>query len=215
MTGRGSKVLSVVLAFVVPCSIMSAETRGAMLSATNSVVVNGVTVPTATAIFAGDRLTVPAKSAATLTLNGTSILIPTESTVTFNGDSIALDHQTAVSVTTTTGMSAEIKNIKISPASASSTQYQVGRFNGKVVVAAKSGTVLVADISGSHVVPEGKAITVPDPDPQKPGSIPATRGGVRIGEIPTWVAVLIGLAVAGAAAGAAIATTGLPSTPVH
>jgi len=215
MTGGCSKVLSLAMAIVVPCSIMSAETRGAMLYATNSVIVNGSGVSNTTALFPGDKLSVPSGSVATITLHGTSILVPKLSNITFNGNSISLEPQTAVSVTTTAGMAAQIENIKISPAKTTSTQYQVARFNGKVVVAAKLGSVLLDDAAGSHVVPEGKAMVVTDPDPQKPGAIPATRGGATLGEIPTWVAVLIGLAAAGAAAAIAIATTGKPATATH
>jgi hypothetical protein len=216
MMGRWSKLLSLAMAIVVPCSIMSAETRGAMLNATNPVIVNGSGVSNATALFPGDKLTVPSGSVATITLHGTSILVPNLSNITFNGNSVALEPQTAVSVTTTAGMAAEIKNIHITPAKSASTQYQVARFDGKVVVAAKLGDVLLNDGSGSRVVPEGKAMVVTDPDPQKPGSVPATTGPRFIpGEIPTWVAVLIAVAAAGAAAGIAIATTGKPATATH
>lgn len=250
------KFLAVVMAVIFPASVMSAETHGAMLYTSSSAIVNGTPVSRNTAVFAGDKIAVPAKSAATITLTGSSILVPAESTVTFNGNSVSLDPQTAVAVTTTVGLAAQIGNIKIAPAN-NSGKFQVGRFNGKIFVAAKQGSVLITGLTGNTIVPEGGTNIVADPVPQEQtkcsdpdpkkrakccndpdekkrkeceaaaaatgvGSTPATTGvgaapattGIGVGALPTWVAVLIGTAAAGIAAGAAIATTGPPVSPV-
>ena len=206
------KFLAVVMAVILPASIISAETHGAMLYATSSAILNGTPVSRNTAVFAGDKIAVPAKSAVTISLTGSSILVPAESTVTFNGNSVSLEPQTAVAVTTTVGLAAQIGNIKIAPVNKSG-KFQVGRFDGKIFVAAKQGSVLIAGLTGNTVVPEGRTNIVADPEPQN-APVPATRNG-RIGGLPTWVAVLIGVAVAGVAAGIAIETTGEPASPIH
>lgn len=210
------RLVSLGLVVVFPYSMMASEMRAAVVNASESVVVNGKQVPKTTTVLPGDRVTIPATSDATMTLNGTSIVIPRASTVTFGGDSVSLDHQAAVWVNTTQGVAAEVKGIRIAPAANGTAQYQVARFNGQVFIAAKQGNVTLDDSTGSHVVPEGKMLAVADPEPQKPGSVPATTGaGVSAGAIPTWVAVLIGLAAAGAAAAVGIATTGRPTSPAH
>jgi hypothetical protein len=251
------KVVAVLMAIALPASVMSAETRNAMLFASNTAVLNGTIFQRTSAVFPGDKLSVPAKSAVTINLNGSSILVPAFSNITYNGDSVALEPQAAVAVTTTKGMAAQIKDIKISPAKDGSAKYQVARYNGQVFVAAKQGTVLIASAAGSHVLAEGSTTTLPDPEQEKKnkcddpdpnkrakccndpdekkrkeceaaaaatgvGSTPATTGvgaapattGIGVGALPTWVAVLIGTAAAGIAAGAAIATTGPPVSPV-
>jgi hypothetical protein len=206
------KFLAVVMAVILPASIMSAETHGAMLYTSSSAILNGTPVSRNTAVFAGDKIAVPAKSAVTISLTGSSILVPAESTVKFNGDSVSLEPQTAVAVTTTVGLAAQIGNIKIAPVNKSG-KFQVGRFDGKIFVAAKQGSVLIAGLTGNTVVPEGGTNIVADPEPQN-APVPATRNR-RIGGLPTWVAVLIGVAVAGVAAGIAIETTGEPASPIH
>jgi hypothetical protein len=239
------KVVAMLMAIALPASVMSAETRNAMLFASNTAVLNGTIFQRTSAVFPGDKLSVPAKSAVTINLNGSSILVPAFSNITYNGDSVALEPQAAVAVTTTKGMAAQIKDIKISPAKDGSAKYQVARYDGQVVVAAKQGAVLIASAAGSRVLAEGNTTTLADPEQQKQkkcddpdqkkqkeceaaqattdreaaqattgrGATPATTG-VGVGALPTWVAVLIGTAAAGIAAGAAIATTGVPATPI-
>lgn len=214
VTRSFGKYVAVLMAVLLPASIMSAESRGAMLFASKSAVINGKPVSASTAIFAGDKIAVPSNSAATITLAGSSVLVPANATVIFNGDSVSLEPQTAVAVTTTVGLAAQIERLKFSPAN-KSAKFQIARFNGHIVVAAKQGDIMVAGLTGEHlIVPEGGTTTIPDPVPQKPGAIPAASG-VGIGEIPAWVAALIGIAAAAAAAAAAILTTGEPATPAH
>lgn len=209
------KFLAVLMAVVLPASIMSAETRGAMLFASNSAVLNGKPISSNTAIFAGDKIEVPSNSAATITVAGSSILVPSNATVIFKGDAVSLEPQTAVAVSTTVGLAAEIEQLKFTPENKTG-KFQIGRFNGHIVVAAKQGSIVIAGLTGNHfIVPEGGTTTIPDPAPQKPGAIPAASGPGVLGEIPAWVAALIALAAAATAAAIAIATTGKPATPAH
>src|ERR1044071_9606988 len=109
------KVVAVGMAVLLPASILSAETRGGMVFATNTALLNGNAVTSSSAIFPGDKLRVAPKSSATITLTGTSILVPATSSVTFNGGSISLEHNAAVAITTTSGMAARIDNVVVAP----------------------------------------------------------------------------------------------------
>lgn len=215
MVGRSmrARLVAVLLAFTFPASILSAETRGAMLYSSDSVYLNGKVAANTSAIFPGDNVRVPARSVASITAAGSTVLVPANSQITFNGDSISLEPQSAVSVSTSVGLAAEVGHLKITPAS-KSAKFDVGRYNGRVVVIAKQGSVTVAGLGANAVVPEGGNTSVPDPEPQKPGAIPATTGA-GIGAIPAWVADLIGLAAVGAAAVVTFVTAGhVPASPV-
>ena len=209
-TGYWRKTIALILAMAFPASLMAADSQGAMIYASNSVIVNGNQIAKTSAIFPGDKVTVPVNSSAKIMLKGSSVVVPKSTTLTFTGDSVMLDPQAAVAVDTTSGLAARVKDIKISPAKEGKSSYQVARFNGQIYVAAKQGSVLVASATGDRVINEGSTASVPDPSPQAPA--PGTTG-VSGGGMPTWVAILIGGAVAGVAAGVAIATTGTPSSP--
>jgi len=161
------KFLAVVMAVILPASIISAETHGAMLYATSSAILNGTPVNRNTAVFAGDKIAVPAKSAVTISLTGSSILVPAQSTITFNGDSVSLEPQTAVAVTTTVGLAAQIRNIRIAPAKDGSAKYQVARYDGQIVVAAKQGAVLIVGATGSRILAESSTTILADPEQEK------------------------------------------------
>jgi hypothetical protein len=211
-----TKVVAALCSVLLPAAIMSAETRGGMVSATNSAMLNGVSFQRTSAFLPGDTLTVPEKSMATITLSGSSILVPPQSSIKLNGDSISLRQQTAASITTTVGLAALVEKIRIRPATAASeSKFEVGRFNGKIVVSAKQGSILIEGSPNANMVAEGKSAVIPDPEPQKPGSAPTATTGSTLGNMPTWVAALIATAAIGAAGAAAIATTGTPGSSTH
>lgn len=209
---RFGKVCAVMLAIVVPAAMMSAETQGGMLYATNSVILNGSEISRTAAILPGDKVTVPSNSSVTINLQGTSIFVGKNGSLVYTGKSVELAPQTAVSVNTRFGMVAEISGLKISPAMRGTAQYEVARFNGQVFVLAKQGALLLATDSGTRTIAEGTKTSVPDPAPQKPGAAPTATTGVS--GLPTWVAGVIGLAAVGVAAGIGIAATRAPASPV-
>ena len=211
LTNRWGKLWAVVMALAVPVSLMSAETSGAVIYATNTARLNGTEVSKTAAIFPGDKLSVPDNSSVTISLKGTSILVPKNSNVSFAADAVQLGAQTAVAINTTAGMAAQVENVLVSPAKNGAAKYEVARYNGQVFVAAKQGTVLLASATGTREVPAGTSASVPDPAPQKPASAPTATTGVS--GIPTWVAEVIGLAAVGVAAGIGIAATNKSASP--
>src|SRR5689334_11446232 len=109
------KFFAVGMAVVLPVSIISAETRGAMMYASGTALLNGKIIDRNSAIFPGDKIQVSAKSAVTITMAGSSILVPSQSSVTFNGDSVALAPQTAVAINTSVGLAAQVEHLKFIP----------------------------------------------------------------------------------------------------
>lgn len=209
LTNKWGKLWALVMAFAVPISLMSAETSGAVIYATNTARLNGTQVTKTAAIFPGDKLVVPDNSSVTISLKGTSILVPKNSNVSFAENAVELGAQTAVAVNTTSGMAAEIQDVKISPANDGTAEYQVARYNGQVFVSAKEGTVLLASAAGTREIPAGTSAHVPDPAPQT--QTPTATSGLS--GIPTWVAEVIGLAAVGAAAAIGIAATNKSASP--
>lgn len=208
--------VAVLLAVMVPAAMMSAETSAAMMYVSGNAVVNGSGVQGSAAIFSGDKLQVPNNASVTVASHGSSILVAPGSSVVFGGTRISLNNRSAVSITTTTGMAAVIDKMKIAPARNGSAKYQVARFSGAVVIAAKEGSVAIVNGSDARYLNAGETATIADPvpEPQKPGSIPTPGAGPAAAAMPTWLAYLLGLAALGAAAGFAIASTGPPASPV-
>ncbi len=211
----GGKFLAVLLAIALSVSVMSAETRGAMIYASNSAFLNGTSFQRTSTVFPGDKLSVPAGSAVTITVSGSSILVPALSRITYNGDFVSLDPQTAIRVTTTKGMAAKIQDIRIAPAKDGAAKFEVARYNGQVIVAAKQGSVLIASLAGSRTLLEGGTTVLADPDNHQKGGAVPPMGGINASSIPTWVAVLIGAGAAIIAGAIALATTGTPASPPH
>jgi hypothetical protein len=131
------------LCVMFPLSLSAADTGpAAMLHSKGGVWINGGESPGSTAIFPGDSLETRTGSVANLDAGGSSVLIQPESLLKFNGDSLTLEHG-SVLVITSTSMSVHVKCIKIVPASAAWTQYQVTDRNGTVQVAAIKSDVNV------------------------------------------------------------------------
>jgi len=209
MAKRGAVVpiVACVLAMVLPAPMVWAEIHAAMMYTSGSVLVNGAGVSRTTAIFSGDRLQVPDRSAATITAKGSLVTILPGSAVTFRGDAIALERRSAVSITTTEGMAAQVRTLTIAPAAKANTKFQVVRLNGNITIAAHLGAVVVSDGSEKTTLAEGKSTTVPDPEPQTP---PAAATGAALPTTHAVVPVLVGLGATGAAIGTAMETTTKP-----
>lgn len=209
-----ARVMACLMAIIVPSAMVLAETHAAMIYTSGRVIVNGTGVLKSATIFAGDKLLVPMESAVTITAKGSLVTVAPGSSVTFQGDAVALEARSAVSITTTDLMAARVKRLTIAPAAKSQTRFQVVRLNGNVIIAANTGAVTVSDGSDKKtIVEEGKSATVPDPDAQVPP--PAATGSAALSHTPAWVPAVVGLGAAGAAAGAAVATTGKPVSPVR
>lgn len=163
MSGRLIRVLSLCLVFVLPASLLCAETHAAMVFASGIASLNGTALPRSTAVFAGDILETAKNSAIIINANGSTVQIGATSKVKFQGD--ALDLNSGVTqVTTNNGMKVQADTLTVAPMK-QAAKYQVSRAPGKVVVAALSGSVSVLNGKMTDVLTAGEAKTYTD-DPE-------------------------------------------------
>jgi hypothetical protein len=207
MRDRALKIVAALMVVVFPLSMTAADMNAAFLHASGAVTLNGARVPESTTVFAGDEIQTSKDAAVSLTLKGSSVLLPPQSAAVYQADAIELRAGTVV-VNTTQGMAARTPTVTVTPAAQGTAKFQVTRTADKVLIAALRGTVSVSDASGAKTVSEGSSVTVPvpEPTPQAGGGAGGAGGGLS-----TAALVAIGAAVAAAAAAIAVATSGTPS----
>ena len=96
---------------------------------------NGEEARDGAAILNGDELQTTPGFGATLTVDGTSVLIQAESVSKFAGDLLVLDHG-AVAVETSRGFKVRVNCLTVVPVAKEFTKYEVTDVNGTVQVAA-------------------------------------------------------------------------------
>lgn len=205
---KGFRVcLSVLLTVVLLASMSLAETNPSAMMRARDASVNGSAVRGSAAVFSGDSIQTSASGAATLASNGSTVLLPANTKLVVGKNSVDLQSGTAM-VNTTTGMNMRTLAYVISPANRGTAKFAVTNVNGRVVVAAEHGALMIANGSTKMLVPEGKSETL-DNAPQGPAPAAAAAGG---GLSKT---ALIAIGAAAAATGGIIAyvSSGSPSSP--
>lgn len=163
MSGRLIKALSLCLVFVLPTSLMCAETHAAMVFATGIASLNGAALPRSTAVFAGDVLETSKNSVVIINANGSTVQVGATSKIQYQGDAIDLSSG-ATQVSTNTGMKVQADTLLVAPANRVA-KYQVSRLQGKVTVAALNGSLSVLNGKTSDVLTTGETRTyTDDPD---------------------------------------------------
>jgi hypothetical protein len=138
------------MVLAVPVSSLG-QTPSAILRTQGGVWVNGYEARDSSAIFAGDLLETKPGFSASLTLDGSTVLIQQETVAKFQGDLLVLDHG-GVSVGTSKGFKVKVKCITVVPVLNEWTQYDVTDVNGNVQVSA-----LKSDVNVEQAVGERKA----------------------------------------------------------
>src|SRR6202050_3272741 len=85
------KMVSCVLLWMFPVSLLAADTGAAMLYADGAAWLNGSHVPKSSAIFAGDLVQTRSDSAANIHAPGSSITVLGDSLVQFEGSSLEVE----------------------------------------------------------------------------------------------------------------------------
>jgi len=165
-TFRGT--VSCVLVLLFPISMFAADSNAAMLYANGNAWLNGSNVPRFSAIFSGDLVQTKSESPAKINAAGSSVLVMAESLVRFDGASLNIEHG-GVTVSTSKGMATTAGVVKVAPASASWTEFNVTDVDGTVRIAAKKGDVTVSDANGTVTVAQGQETTRDDADEQTDG----------------------------------------------
>ncbi len=207
-----TRLFALLLVFAFPASMFAADARGAMVYATNGVAINGATIQRSGTVLAGDKVEVPAQSAAAITAPGSQVVLSAGSKAVYTPQSISLGESSGVEVRTEKGLAVKVDSMTITPAAKSAAKFQVARGGGEVLIAVNSGSVDVFDGKSNSTVAAGETRTVPDPAPQHPGATPGATAGGAAGGLSTAVAVGIGIAVAAVAAVIGVETSKPPSS---
>jgi hypothetical protein len=116
------------------------QTGGAILHAQGGVWVNGYEARDSTAVFPGDLLETKPGSSASLTLDGSNVLLQPESVGTLQTNFLELDHG-SVFVGTSKSFRVQVRCITVVPVLSEWTQYEVTNVNGNLQVAARKNDV--------------------------------------------------------------------------
>src|SRR5690348_9952509 len=171
------KIVACMLCVIVPAALVSADSNAAMVFTSGVVELNGGAVQRSSAIFSGDHVRVAddTVSGATITATGSSVVVLRGSSLTFEGSTVLLDNRSAVSISTRRGMSARIDRMTVTPVKGEG-RFQVARWDGDVIIAAKNGPVSLFDGVNTRVISEGSTEVVADPAAQQEGgAIPPAK----------------------------------------
>jgi len=153
------KMVSCVLLFLFPCSMLAADTNAAMLYTSGAAWVNGAHVPRASSsIFSGDLLQTRSDSVANINEPGSSITVLSDSLVTFQGSSVMIEHG-GVTVSTSRGVATTAGDVKVMPASNSWTEFNVIDTDGTVRIAARKGDLTINDGKETFTLAQGQETT--------------------------------------------------------
>jgi hypothetical protein len=188
-----------------PLSVFAADSSAAMLYAKGTAWVNGGAVSDSTAVFPGDLVQTKSGSMANINASGSNVMVLSDSLVTFNGNDVSIDHG-KVSVKTAHGLHTTAEDVTVSPASNSSTEFDVSKAEGKVTIMALKGDLNITDGDGTTATLSQGQQTTRDAGIAKKkrrggGAAPAAGGGIldspiavavgaaAIGGLITWVAL--------------------------
>lgn len=161
-------------------------------------------MPRSSAIFAGDMVQTRSDSVANINAAGSNVVVLADSLVKYEGQAVSLNHG-SVTVATSKGLSTNIGEVTVAPASNGWTEFQVSDTNGTVRIVAQKGDVSVSDQSGTTTLPQGQQTTRDESQhkhKRKGGGAPVAAGGsildseaaiigggIVIGGLVTWVVV--------------------------
>jgi hypothetical protein len=129
------------LVVAVPTSLLG-QTPTAILHTQGGVWVNGYEAKDSSAIFTGDLVETKPEFSASLSLEGSTVLIQPESVAKLQENMLVLDYG-SVSVGTSKSFKVQVKCITVAPVSSDWTQYDVTDVNGTIRVAARKSDVYV------------------------------------------------------------------------
>ena len=156
-----SKILSGMMALVLPAALMAADLPGAMLYSHGTALLNGNTIARSSAIFSGDLVQTNADSVANINATGSSVLILNESLVQYEGSTLKLEHG-GVTVSTSKLLVTRAGDVVVSPVSNVWTEFDVRDVDGKVQIAARKGNLTISDTTGTTTLAEGQQTTRDD-----------------------------------------------------
>jgi hypothetical protein len=176
----------------------AADSAAAMLYTNGTAWINGGNIPKSSAIFAGDLVQTKSDSVANIKSSGTSVLVLSDSLIQYQGSAVKLEHG-SLNVATSKSMTAQIGGLKVVPADAAWTEFEVRDTDGVVRIIARKGDVKLIDASGTSTLAEGQETTRDETsekgkkkrDRGAGGAVPGATGGI-LGS-PTAIGIGIGV----------------------
>jgi hypothetical protein len=173
MHARVLKCVSFAMALFFPIAMMAAET-GAMAFPAGNVSLNGKTLTTPTAIFAGDRINTADGSLA-MQIAGSTVQIGQKSAIVYAPGQLNLASG-GIKVSTTTGMAGHVRNLTLRPEGNAKSVYTVAERDGKVMIAALEGNLTLNDGNGQVMVAANHAVAIPVQDAQSTDQANCKKG---------------------------------------
>lgn len=136
---------------------MLAAPFGGTLHSTGNVLVDGKSVPQSTTVFAGDSIKTGPDATATLTTDGSIILLAGGTSAILGDNVLDLSCGTAM-VTTTKGMTVRIAGITITPATPSA-KFEVAQGGHALSIADHEGSISIQDGHGTTSMQPGQTTT--------------------------------------------------------
>ncbi len=156
------RLLVYLITVALPTAMLLADVQGAMMQPYGKkVTVNGSTLSKAGSIFAGDKIMTGRDSGATITVEGSNVLLPARASVELGNNLLRVDCGGA-SISTTRGMSVRAGNVTFSPVSEQATKFEVMQSSTWLQVVVREGKVLVrnGDQSQPMALAPGNSFTL-------------------------------------------------------
>ncbi|MGH9668641.1 MAG: hypothetical protein ACRD3A_00825 [Terriglobales bacterium] len=196
------RLLVCLMMIALPAALVLADAKGAMLQPHGNVLVNGGEFSKSGSIFAGDKVQTGADSAATITVEGSSVLLPARASVEL-GDNLLNVGCGGAAISTTKGMGVQAGRVTISPASDKATKFEVMQSAKWLQVVVREGKIFVRNGNQSEplALAPGNSFTLKSAGScALPPVAQADGGGLSNGAI---AGIAVGAAAAGAVGGLA------------
>jgi hypothetical protein len=138
--------------FALPGRLLAQDVGAAMLYG-DDVSVNNSVIPKSIAIFPGDVLAT--KAVATVVDTGSSAKVNPGSLVDYQKNNLTLEHGD-LSVTTQVGMSVRVGCVVVTPADEMTTNFEVRDLNGKIIIDAQKGDLIISENKQHEKLLEGQ-----------------------------------------------------------
>ncbi len=196
-----TRALSILMIVALPLATTLADTHAAMAYIQGAALVNGRPVSDSVAVFPGDAIQTGSRSAASISLKGSSVLVTENSAVMFRDTELSVTSGSA-QVRTSKGMVVRVASISVAPLSSTSVAYEVTRRGAEVRITAVNGSLAVSDGKATTLLESGKSLTLNAdgkslPQPASPKSSLSSDAALII-VVFTAIAVGVGVGIANA-----------------
>lgn len=207
------KMLALLLTVVCPSAILLADRPSAMLQTSGTVRLNGAGTPRSMSVFTGDLIDTADASAASVTRNGSSVVVDPNSSIRYQDDGFAILRGSA-RVQTVNGMTVHAGHISVIPAT-NSALFDVSSDGRTALITSRAGPLTLTDGFDTTTLGPGYTAKVNLDISQEQGQAPkpAAKGGEKKRKAPpAWLIAVI--AVGGGFAAICALTCGLGAAAI-